>query len=603
MSKTYTVKQVADALGFSTNTVYKHLLAGKIKATRLGTTGRFRISESEVTRLLGEKGLLQPPEEPVILTPNLPEPAMPAMNQITNPNLFDWLLSLVAIFVGINLMLYPTPFQILTTFPFGFFFTFASLIAIPAGLILVAVSTFVSPKHHLLHDLTHVLVCIPFALLAICFSAASDITSAAYFVTLSLFSIVSIFWLRHSVIRFLFFLYALTAAIGIGFVLKPHPIIFFDLVELATNAPIPTLAFIISLSVILLVTSIIIHRNDKPTNFMLILWPTSAFYFYLCLNYINLERWTLSTIVLLTASFAAVFPFHRHMDTLSRFTRRQVAIAYLWGLAALTIGTALVYYNQFSFTSLTLSDSVQNTQTAAKVVTNYIDSAVKAVTSIAEFSKSSPSENLLRQTYNSSGTLSRIGVTDQSGTFTAVYPYFGSIGNFSVGNHEFFHQTKISSRTTISNLDGSNVYISAPITSPTGQFIGEVVATLDLTNLSSRLKDIRLRTIGNFYVTDHYGYYLVHPNSDLPGTLAPPSSFIYASIQGQTNQVLTYASDGNLSIQAFTPLGQLQWGLLLEQPYALAFQKASLTSFAILLVSMICGAGAIFVTIQLNHKS
>ena len=55
MPKTYTVKQVAVALGFSTNTVYKYLDEGKIKATRLGSEGRFRIPESEVTRLLGER--------------------------------------------------------------------------------------------------------------------------------------------------------------------------------------------------------------------------------------------------------------------------------------------------------------------------------------------------------------------------------------------------------------------------------------------------------------------------------------------------------------------------------------------------------------------
>ena len=34
MPKTYTVKQVAEALGVSTNTVYKYLEEGKISATR-----------------------------------------------------------------------------------------------------------------------------------------------------------------------------------------------------------------------------------------------------------------------------------------------------------------------------------------------------------------------------------------------------------------------------------------------------------------------------------------------------------------------------------------------------------------------------------------
>lgn len=53
MNKTYTVKEVAGALEFSANTIYKYLNEGKIKATRLGEEGRFRIPESEVVRLLG----------------------------------------------------------------------------------------------------------------------------------------------------------------------------------------------------------------------------------------------------------------------------------------------------------------------------------------------------------------------------------------------------------------------------------------------------------------------------------------------------------------------------------------------------------------------
>ena len=56
MAKLYTVKEVAQALNFSTNTIYKFLDQDKIKATRLSTEGRFRIPEEEVLRLLQLKG-------------------------------------------------------------------------------------------------------------------------------------------------------------------------------------------------------------------------------------------------------------------------------------------------------------------------------------------------------------------------------------------------------------------------------------------------------------------------------------------------------------------------------------------------------------------
>jgi|SRR3989344_5145783 len=67
-NRIYTVKEVARLLGFSTNTVYKYLDEGKIKATRLGKEGRFRIPQKEVAKLLGVEG-----EKPQIASSLKPE--------------------------------------------------------------------------------------------------------------------------------------------------------------------------------------------------------------------------------------------------------------------------------------------------------------------------------------------------------------------------------------------------------------------------------------------------------------------------------------------------------------------------------------------------
>jgi len=56
MSHLYTVKQTADILGFSTNTVYKYLNEGYIKAARSNSKqGRFRITKLAIEEFLGEK--------------------------------------------------------------------------------------------------------------------------------------------------------------------------------------------------------------------------------------------------------------------------------------------------------------------------------------------------------------------------------------------------------------------------------------------------------------------------------------------------------------------------------------------------------------------
>ena len=52
MNRVYTVKQVADILGYSTNSIYTFLKEKRIKGVRVGKEGRFRIPQSELDRLL-----------------------------------------------------------------------------------------------------------------------------------------------------------------------------------------------------------------------------------------------------------------------------------------------------------------------------------------------------------------------------------------------------------------------------------------------------------------------------------------------------------------------------------------------------------------------
>ena len=58
-TKPYTVKRAAELLGVSTNTLYKYLGEGKINALRFSKRGRFRIPETELTRLLGTEEDMQ----------------------------------------------------------------------------------------------------------------------------------------------------------------------------------------------------------------------------------------------------------------------------------------------------------------------------------------------------------------------------------------------------------------------------------------------------------------------------------------------------------------------------------------------------------------
>src|SRR3989304_397770 len=115
MPKTYTVKEVADILGFSTNSIYTFLKEKRIKGVRIGR-GRFRIPEQELSRVLH---LSKKPQSPSSVAQGAGEQVTPAQGNeetdsslaihakdVISPNLFDWFTGLAAIASGLALFLF-----------------------------------------------------------------------------------------------------------------------------------------------------------------------------------------------------------------------------------------------------------------------------------------------------------------------------------------------------------------------------------------------------------------------------------------------------------------------------------------------------------------
>src|SRR3989339_1765629 len=105
MAATYTVKQVAEILGYSTNSIYSFLKEKRIKGVRVGK-GRFRIPQSELNRLLlisrGQDAAVVdqmipalPAHDPKDIPSHEIEPfSLPFLGLIhtVSANIFDWFI-------------------------------------------------------------------------------------------------------------------------------------------------------------------------------------------------------------------------------------------------------------------------------------------------------------------------------------------------------------------------------------------------------------------------------------------------------------------------------------------------------------------------------
>ena len=110
MPKTYSVKEAAAILGFSTNTIYSFLNAKKLKGIRIGK-GKFRIPQSEIDRMTGASTR----ETSVAETPVLIErpyrgeekslvfrETIPYLHHLS---LTDWLIGMGSIIFGLSMFI------------------------------------------------------------------------------------------------------------------------------------------------------------------------------------------------------------------------------------------------------------------------------------------------------------------------------------------------------------------------------------------------------------------------------------------------------------------------------------------------------------------
>ena len=106
MPKTYTVKDVASILGYSTNSIYTFLKEKRIKGVRVGK-GRFRIPEEELSRILHlSKKTASSTVLPIITKDNQIIPEVVARTDVLDADLFDWFIGISSVISGVALFLF-----------------------------------------------------------------------------------------------------------------------------------------------------------------------------------------------------------------------------------------------------------------------------------------------------------------------------------------------------------------------------------------------------------------------------------------------------------------------------------------------------------------
>ncbi len=606
MKKTYTVKDIAGLLGFSTNTVYKYLDEGKIKSTRFGKEGRFRIPEREVAKLLQEsRGIERPIGD---------------YSKTGAPGYFDWFIGFLSMGLGFSQFIFPAYSLMVQTAGFVFFLQLIHILLFMFGLALVLSDIF-DIKGRNLHKIVHiVLATLLLTTAAILFYTGIVPDSIGYFVA-AVIVFITVFARINGENRFLIYLNMLLALTGLGVIIFPKAFFVSTIIQVtAFNIAVFAVLWVIA-EVVLISLS---FRTVKYGGLYLKIISFGTAFFSLVYSTFVFTNgfWGRAVYCAILASFAVILPFAGHFESFSIKSKKEMTICFIWLLGLFFVGSIALFFIYHSFESFMLSELANRANTADDVLTTFM---VGNESKVSTFAKDEGLISLMRNQKNldvsaadtrlkqfylvSSGTLRRVILVDKNGVIRDTYPFNLSSQNLDISNRDYFKAGKSGSDVSVTGIMQPSspgippaVLITAPILDANGSFLGVLTGSADLVELTRKIKQIEFGDRGKFILADSSKNYIIPPAPDKILSKAPADSFVSKAVDGESGSGKYYNSEGFLSYAAYRQAEKYGWGLVAEEPLSDVFKTYSITGFVIFLVFLISGVGSMVLTIYLGKK-
>ncbi|NMD01608.1 MAG: DNA-binding protein, partial [Bacteroidales bacterium] len=533
--KTYTVKEVANLLGFSTNTVYKYLDEGKIKSTRLGSEGRFRIPDSEVSRLLQEVGLKSPAVQPqtnYLLPPKIVQGISSVKKNYGVPSLFDWFIGFLSIGLGFSQFILPS-YNLNSSI-----LNYLSVIRVLQGLLFVGGFFLISfdilkLKKDFWHKLAHIVLGLLYLTLSIMLFVSGSVPTAVGYFSASF--VIFLTTQKHfpEYIRFLVYCATLYTLTGISIFIWPNKLLPVWSTNIVSGTLIPfTIVWSIGFVGLTVLGYLSVKKGGWSIKTLGVLITILAFA-YAVLSFVN-GYWERSIYAVTLGSFAMIFPFAEHFESFTLKSRREVVGSFAWLMGIFIIGSVVLYFVYRTFQTYSLSELANRAETASDILSTFM---VGNVAKIAAFSGSNDVVNMmenqskltsgeldshLRQIYQlSNDTLRRVVLVNDKGVIVNTYPFYPQSQNVDIAPRDYFTDAKLSEGTYITGIIKPSssgipptVLISSPVYDKDHNFLGVLIGDVNLRELERRINQVKFGETGRVYVVDSNKKYVIGPTVD-----------------------------------------------------------------------------------------
>lgn len=648
--QTFTVKEVAGLLGFSTNSIYKFLKEGRIQAERLGR-GRFRIPKEEIERFLGHKehpGHRQAPApspapstgiaparaasridaggsgspEAAPLPPS-PVPSAGILDRVAIlpknhrpgvPALFDWFVGIVLVLLGFSFLLLPGDVRFLVTSTMAMRLYGTILAAVGLGFLWLDVA---GVTRRPLATVIHVGALLSVALLLPYYAVFSDwlgLTRVGALLVVLLLSlrIPSL----PSERRFVLLIALLGAISGIIVFFKPTRLGWLPLVTVIATYRI----------LLVLLWAFIIVGFLRLTRWAETQAPRIRRVVFLAVGLIIVPftivqathgRWDQLAFTLTLATFVFLVPFQHRFEDVPVRRVSAISLAFLWvGILLIAlIGTTRLFH--FHIERSYLRSAERAAQRAHGEIRDFLNSAASAtkgptenplLTNAIRRRSSEGLESVARAAHQvSAGTLAQVFVTSPDGTVMAQYPLGSPPPAERAAVREAVSVAVAEGTTIVSEprVDEEDVprltlVVATSILAPDGSPRGALVGAIDTTELGERLGELRFREEGVILVANRAGRYLFHPDHSLVGRPVENSQGLLRALNGERSVTRGTSDQGpGTYLKALEPLPEYGWGIVAEHPLYRAYQLSNLLVVLTMVTIFGAVAGSLAVIVHL----
>ncbi|HLD24830.1 MAG TPA: DNA-binding protein [Patescibacteria group bacterium] len=604
MPKNYTVKEVADILGFSTNSIYAFLKEKRIKGVRIGR-GRFRIPEEELARILhlskkpqsvvrvsvGSPAPVLMGDAQIIL--DEPKPSLMKFGELLAPNIFDWFIGLAAVIAGFGMFVFNVSFGSSEIASTPLIFPIIRLVLIACGMGIIISSMYFQGRGW--HNVFHLCLSLLGFINAFGLMRSGDMEGALLYGLLGLTIGINHLLRLGGIVTIMIYATSLAFAYPLVIVFIPGDIHVQALTASLGMSPVSIGLLGLAVS-ITLVAGLWMGYARQWIIFFVAAWSIALFDMAVAVWYAHMLYWSRAFFFVVVGYFTGMLPHWWPLQQSVARRYKYMLHAIFAGIgAAMFIAVLIVYLLQQNVwdarerelaSKLTIAQtrienavtSVRSSALVASVNTDFVAVVMKRDTAkLYAYAKI---------IYESNPNIRRLIFLDEAGDSVGVYPY-GTLDDPNYAYRDYFQKAKATGQPVISDVfqaraDNAGRYVlvvSVPLRDVKGAFAGVMAASLDLDRMGLILDQVATSERGeHFVIADAKGVILSHPNASLIGSTAPLGDPLYLGISGKQGVVDGIMIEKSPGMIAYTDIPALRWGLSLRVPSRNVFE---LTSFAI----------------------